>query len=226
MYNYTISEDGITKDLEVTYCEKDLGVFIDPLLDFEEHITSTVKKARRLSGLIIRTITFKSKDIMIPLFKSIIRPVLEYANVVWSPYYRKHIDQIESIQRHFTRCVIGMKDLDYEERMRALKLPSLEYRRLRGDLIETYKITHNLYDPLTTNSLLTLSLTNTRSHNYKLAKPRFNTKKFQNFYSNRIINKWNNLPGKVVNAKSLNCFKTYIDAHFKDYMYGLNFNVD
>ena len=163
---------------------------------------------------------------MIPLFKSIIRPVLEYANVVWSPYYRKHIDQIESIQRHFTRCVIGMKDLDYEERMRALKLPSLEYRRLRGDLIETYKITHNLYDPLTTNSLLTLSLTNTRSHNYKLAKPRFNTKKFENFYSNRTINKWNNLPGKVVNAKSLNCFKTYIDAHFKDYMYGLNFNFD
>ena len=58
---------------------------------------------------------------------------------------RKHIDLIESIQRHFTRCVIGMKGLEYEDKLRALNLPSLEYRRLR-DMIEkkSYKITHQL----------------------------------------------------------------------------------
>ena len=67
---------------------------MDPLLNFEEHINLTVKKARKISGLIIRTITFKSKDIMVPLFKSLIRPILEYGNAVWSPYLRKHIDHI------------------------------------------------------------------------------------------------------------------------------------
>ena len=69
-YNYTILEDGVRKDLEETTCEKDLGISIDPLLDFEQHINNIVKKARSISGLIIRTITYKSRDIMIPLFKS------------------------------------------------------------------------------------------------------------------------------------------------------------
>ena len=68
---------------------------------------------------------------------------------------RKHINLIESVQRHYTRCIIGMSELDYEKRMRVLDLPSLEYRRMRGDMIEVYKITHGLHDPLTTKSLVT-----------------------------------------------------------------------
>ena len=90
---------------------------------------------------------------MIPLFKSLVRPILEYANVVWSPHLRKHIDNIESVQRNFTKRIIGMKDLDYHERLKILKIPSLEFRRFRGDLIEMYKICHKLYDPITTNEL-------------------------------------------------------------------------
>ena len=164
---------------------------------------------------------------MVPLFKSLVRPILEYGNVVWSPSKRKHIDLIESVQRNFTKCVIGMKDMEYKERLKALGLPSLEYRRLRGDFIETYKLTHHLYDPLTTKSLLTITESNIiRSHNFKLLKPRVNTNQFLNFFTNRIINKWNNLPGKIVEAKSLNSFKNHIDYHFKDYIYDINFNVD
>ena len=68
----------------------------------------------------MRTIHYKTKDIMVPLFKSLIRPILEYGNVVWNPILRKHIDSIEAIQRHFTRCIIGMKDLDYKQRLRSL----------------------------------------------------------------------------------------------------------
>ena len=85
-YNYTIAEDGIVKDLEITTCEKDLGVFVDNLLDFDEHMITNVKKARSLSGLITRTITYKTRDIMVPLFIALIRPVLEYGNAVWCPF--------------------------------------------------------------------------------------------------------------------------------------------
>ena len=224
-YNYTILEDGIRKDLEETTCEKDLGISIDPLLEFEQHINNIVKKARSISGLIIRTITFKSKDIMIPLFKSLVRPILEYGNVVWYPNKRKYIDHIESVQRYYTKCIIGMRGKSYKERLYSLGLPSLVYRRLRGDLIETYKITHKIYDPNITNSLINLAHTNTRSHNFKLSKPRVNTNKFLNFFTNRIINVWNNLPGNIVEASSLNCFKNKTDKYFKDYMYDVNFDV-
>ena len=225
-YSYFISEDGVRKELESILSEKDLGVHVDPLLSFNDHINSVVKKARSISALIIKTISFKSKEIMVPLFKALVRPILEYGNVVWKPSKRKHINQLESIQRHFTKCVVGMREKGYEERLKELRLPSLEYRRLRGDMIETYKITHNYYDSLTTNSLFTLSETNTRSHKFKLLKPRVNTNIFLNFFTNRVINKWNGLPCKVVEADSLNSFKNYIDNYFKDFIYAIDFNVD
>ena len=50
---------------------------------------------------------------MVPLFKSLVRPILEYGNAVWAPYKVKDKNQIESVQRHFTKVIIGMKDLDY-----------------------------------------------------------------------------------------------------------------
>ena len=99
----------------------------------------------------MKTISFKTKEIMVPLFKALVRPILEYGNVVWSPYKKKDIDAIESIQRHYTKSISGMRFLPYENRMKILELPSLHYRRLRGDLIETFKILNNHYDPKTTS---------------------------------------------------------------------------
>ena len=211
--------------LEVTLNEKDLGVNIDPLLNFENHISNITKKARQLSGLIVKSITHKSKDIMIPLFKSIVRQPMEHAHAVWNPYKKKHVNLLESIQRHFTRYIIGTNDLSYEERMKMLNLPSLEFRRLRGDLIEVFKICHNLYDPVTTKSLITINKSNTRTHNYKLVKPRVNSSQFLNFFTNRIINLWNNLPKEAVNAGSVNSFKNCIDFYLKDYMFSTSIEI-
>ena len=222
-YQYTIHEESMVSYLAVTTCEKDLGVHIDPFLNFNEHVNYIVNKSRSLSGLIMRVITFKTPEIMVPLFKSLIRPILEYANAVWCPYKRMHIDIIEKIQRHYTKRVEGMKDMSYSERLEAMRLPSLEFRRLRGDLIETFKMTHNLYDPITTSSLLTLSQSNTRNNSYKLTKPRVKSRKFQSFFTNRIINAWNQLPFSAVNVGSVNEFKNEIDDIFKDYMYCTNF---
>lgn len=66
--------------------EKDLGVYVDKNLDFKVHISTQVKKARSASGIILRHIINKSANIMVPLFKSTVRPIIEYANVVWAPY--------------------------------------------------------------------------------------------------------------------------------------------
>ena len=77
---------------------------------------------------------------------------------------------IESVQRHFTKYVIGMRNLSYEERMKSLKLPSLDFRRFRGDLIAIFKISHNFYDTITTDKLIEYNLSKTRSHRFKLLK--------------------------------------------------------
>ena len=117
--------------------------------------------------MINRNIEYEIPDIMIPLYKSKVRHNIEYGNVVWSPYTKKNINLIESIQRHYTKKIFGLKSLSYEERLKALKLPSLTYRRMRGDLIETYKILHQIYDPITTKNLFTKipDTSITRKHN-------------------------------------------------------------
>ena len=208
-YDYYIGDADNKIKITETLSEKDLGVYIDPLLTFESHIFEAVKKARKLSNLIMRTITLKNSEIMLPLYKTLIRSVIEYANCAWYPFRRKDIDNIEAVQRQFTKCIIGFKDYDYETRLKKLKLPSLEYRRIRGDLIETYKILNNLYDPLTTGRLLSLlpNTSSTRSNSFKLYKRRFKLNTFKYFFSNRIVNVWNSLSEGTVNAKTLNSFK-------------------
>ena len=224
-YEYTIAHDGIEKQLNISVCERDLGIMVDTKLNFEEHIESTVKKARGLAGLTNRTISYKVREVMIPIYKSIIRPILEYGNAVWSPHKRKYIDLLESVQKRFTKHIVGMNGLDYEDRLKKLCLPSLEFRRFRGDMIEMYKITHNLYDPETTNTLINYNNSITRAHKYKLLKQRVNTNHFQNFFTNRVINSWNNLPNEAVSATSLNIFKNYLDAHFRDQVYSIKLRL-
>ena len=227
-YDYTIKHNDTVQPLKETTAEKDLGVIVDPLLDFDQHITAQVKKARGIAAMILRSITSRDSDILVPLFTALVRPNLEYANVVWSPYMRKDIDRIERVQRQFTKKISGLNTLEYTDRLRKLNLPSLEFRRLRGDLIETYKITHKIYDPLTTNTLFEYETDErTRSrHPYKLFKRRFNTTKFQNFFTNRVINTWNALPRLVVTANSLNTFKNRLDLHYHDYKFATNIIIE
>ena len=104
--------------------------------------------------------------------------------------------------------------LTYTERLRKLDIPSLEFRREMEDMVETYKIMQGIYDEETTKTLVVKSSNSiTRNNNNKLFKSRCNTKMFQHFFTNRIINKWNSLPREIVCAESLNLFKNKLDKH-------------
>ena len=119
-----------------------------------------------------------------------------------------------------------MKHKTYRERLVSLKLPSLLYRRFRGDLIEVFKIVHDIYDPITTKLLLTKvsdqSITR-KKHNYKLTKKRANKNGYKFFFTNRIIDIWNNLPSHIADAKNVNSYKNKIDVHFRDIMFDIGF---
>ena len=73
-----------------------------------------------------------------------VRPHLEYGNVVWGPNYQGDIKRLEKFQRRATKIVTAIKDLPYVKRLTELKLPSLVYRRRRGDMIIMYKIMNRL----------------------------------------------------------------------------------
>ena len=101
--------------------------------------------------------------------------------------------------------------MTYEERLTYLKIPSLEFRRIRGSLIEVFKILHGFYDSKTTDSLFELSQLTTRGHGFKLKKHATNTSLFKNFFTNSTINLWNKLTRETVSAPSVNAFKNRLD---------------
>ena len=99
-------------------------------------------------------------------------------------------------------------------------MPSLEFRRARGGMIECCKLSHELYDPLTTSGLLELDTNkSTRAEPFKLKKKRFNTTQYQNIFTNHVINRCNSLPHSIVNADSLNVLKKRLDNHWGEHKF-------
>ena len=127
--------DGLLKDLPVDTEEKDLGVKFHSSMKFESHISSVVNKTNQLIGLIKRSFSFMDKELFLKLYKSLVRTHTDYGNSIWYPVTKKNKQAIENLQRRATKIVPEIKDLSYEERLRELNPPILEYRRRRGDLI-------------------------------------------------------------------------------------------
>ena len=97
-------------------------------------------------GIIRRTFTHPDRTVFTRLFKALVRPHLEYAHSVWFPSIDKLKILIENVQRRATKQLGCCKGLEYEERLELLDLPCLEYRRIRGDMIEVFKMFNDYYD--------------------------------------------------------------------------------
>ena len=105
-------------ELEHVFEEKDLGVIFDSELKFEEHISAKVQKANAIAGLIRRSFTYLDGQLFKKLFSSFVRPHLEYACAVWSPFLKKNITAIENVQRRGTKLIDGFFNLTYDERLK------------------------------------------------------------------------------------------------------------
>jgi len=106
------------------------------------------------------------------LYKAMVRPDVEYANAIWSPYKKGEIEAIEKVQKRATKLVISLKKLPCKERLLQLNLHTLKYRQLRGDMIEVYKIIHDMYDRSVALEL-PRNVSTTRGNKYKLQKHSF-----------------------------------------------------
>ena len=194
--------------------EKDLGVIVSSNLKVEKQCSTAVGKANRMLGFISRNFEYKSRDIVVPLYKSLVRPNLEYAVQFWSPYMRKDIDKLERVQRRATKLIPSLRLKPYEQRLIEAKLPSLELRRLRGDLIQVFKIVKEIDNVTMENYFEFYNEDRTRNNGIKLKGKRFNTNAAKNYFTYRVISKWNELPAEVVGSKSVNEFKNRLDIHF------------
>ena len=146
---------------------------------------------------------------MITIYKSLIRPHLEYCVQLWSPV-AKHgnwqlIMSIENVQRRFTRLIDGVGLMTYEERLKKLGLTTLLERRARGDLIETFRIVNGIANYGET--LFNLS----RSGARLVIRPGDGNPKKHDFLSRRVVGFWNKLPEHIKAAKTVDSFKNNLE---------------
>ena len=108
---------------------------------------------------------------MLPLYKSMVRPHLDYCIQAWKPHLRKDVDKLEKVQRRATKMIEGLEGLGYLTRLSILYLTTLETRFLRADLIEVYKI-FKILDMLDPGRFFDVVDGATRGHSLKLFKRR------------------------------------------------------
>ena len=155
-----------------------------------------------------------------PLYTSLVRPLLEYGNIMWSPSLQHHIKSIEAVQHRATRLIPGLASLPYEEK--ELQLPSLSYRRVRGDMVEVYKYCHGLYNVHQKPFILMREANEdsiTRDNGFKIYKEKPKTTTRASYFGNRVANAWNSLPSNIVQAPNLNTFKNLLDKLWEPYKY-------
>lgn len=191
--------------------ERDLGVVFDQKLEFDKHINETISKSNKMLGIIKRSFTYLDKNTFLVLYKCFVRSYLEYGNIVWHPLFKRQSVVIEKVQRRATKLCKGLSKLSYYDRMQELGLPSLKFRRLRGDLIQAYKIINNILT-VDVNYFFQFSASNrTRNSVKKIFINRSRTNLRKNCFNNRVARFWNLLPPQVKNANNVNHFKNLLE---------------
>ena len=208
-----------SESLKATQSEKDLGITMDDRLKFHTHASAATKKANQVLGLVKKSFTTRDRTTIIALYKALVRPILEYGNVIWGPFYQGDIKMVESVQRRATKLIPDLSHLPYEERLQQLRIPSLTYRRIRGDMIWVYKILNGLVRIDSKQIFTPATIQHTRGHALKLQK--LHGVKMQRIrcFSVRVINSWNNLPSHIAEAPTLNKFKNLLDSHWYHLLY-------
>ena len=200
--------------LEDTVAEKDLGVYIDAELKFRKQAAAAVSKASQVMAVIRRSFQLLDRSTLPILFKTLVRPHLEYGNIIWGPFNRADQQLVERVQRRATKMVPELRHLPYTMRLRALKLPSLYHRRRRGDMIAVYQLLRGGFDLDPQVFFDTALARDTRGHPWRLVKPRAVSRIRRNAFSTRVVNDWNSLPPEVVASDTVNQFKNRLDAHW------------
>lgn len=210
-YEYTIMGQVIKNTKE----EKDLGVFFCDNFKPKLNCDKVSKSASRKLGMIRRNISDRSSESMIILYKTLVRPILDYCITAWRPYLKKDELKLEKIQRRYTKLIDGCKDLSYENRLSKLGLTTLSDRFFRADMIQVYKILNDKNSTFPKN-FLELNVREGRRNTKKIFKKGCNLDICKFSFTSRVVDPWNALPDDIVTSQDVNSFKSNFDNWLRD----------
>jgi hypothetical protein len=179
---------------------------------FNDHINKVTKKAHNTLSFLGRNISRCPTNIKTQCYSTLVRRSLEYASIVWSPAKKGSISQIEAVQRRAARFAFGdcRRTSSVTAMLQQLNWTPLEIRRNNARLVMMYRIVYELVDIPSAPHLQKSSLYGTRGHSIKFLVPHSRTSVYRNSYFPQAIRLWNNLPGQLVVAVSLDSFKAQL----------------
>ena len=207
--------------LESTKAEKDIGVMVQDSLKPSLHCSKAAAKANAVLGQISRAVLYRDSNTFIRLYIVYVRPVLEYCIQAVGPYAEGDKLCLERVQMRAVRMVSNIAKGTYEERLRALNLTTLEERRWRGDMIQTWRImtgkdrvdASTWFDMEADRPREGASTTRNAAGCHAIRPREFKYKERGEFFSNRVVKDYNQLPNSVKQAQNINCFKNSLDDH-------------
>jgi hypothetical protein len=205
--SFFLHSENTSTTIATQAAHKDLGVWSTSSLSPSLMCAKSAKKGNMMLNFIRRALPHITPKMFQSIYATYIRPQLEYCSIAWLPILKKDQHLLEQVQRRATKVVRQIRSLPYSDRLSALNLFPLDYRRLRGCLIYTYKLFQNGSE----GQYFTLSDTGLRGHNKKLFVERVNTRLRQSFFSYVTVPLWNKLPQEVIEAPSLQVFKLRLD---------------
>ena len=208
--------------LEKSDCERDLGVMMHSSMKPTKQCEESARKAKAVLGMISRAFHYRDRKVFLKLYKQYVRCHLEYSVSVWNPWTETDIQLLENVQEKAVNMISGLTGKTYREKLNELKLQTLDERRKRYDMIQTYKIINGVdrmdkahilkhVDPNRENN------TRLNSFHLNLTKKTAKTTLRQHFFSNRIIDQWNGLPNSMKDASSVSSFKNMYDKTYLIY---------
>ena len=215
--NYQYSMGGLMLK-EVDY-EKDVGVLLHKSFRPSLQCAKAAAKANSVLGQLCRGIGFRDRSTFIGLYKTFVRPHLDYCAQVWSPWTLGDREILEAVQRRAVGMVTNLRGRTYEERLAELGMVTLEKRRERGDLIQAYKILSgkDQVDPHTWFQYMEPrevgTSTRAASGFLNVVRNEGKTDIRRNFWSVRVCDPWNRLPDEVKGQATTNSFKNALDNH-------------
>ena len=173
------------------------------------------KVARTASAVlhqVLRAFSYRDRSVLPRIYEQYVRPHLEFAVPAWSPWQKGDIDLIENVQKKMVRAVSGLQGRTYEERLEELGMETLEKRRQDLYLVTTYKILKGIDDVDKVTWFRQVSADRTHrtratEGGHNIARETSKAELRRNFFSQRVAEKWNELPLHVKNAPSTTVFK-------------------
>ena len=194
---------------------RDLGIKVTQSLTWSPHIRNIVDGANKMAAWILSVFSTRDREIMMILYKSLVRPRVEYSCPLWDPKKIGDIILIEQVQRHFTSLIEDLQELTYYERLNRLKLMSLQRRRERYSILHLHKI---IYQSVTSDLNITTNYSPRRGLFVNIPPILKGTKaKFQtlrdSFFTVSAPQLFNSLPQSIRDEEVYETFKSKLTTY-------------